>query len=98
MNESPMSNRFITGFLAGLFLPVIVYFIVYLFVGDGLSLGEHIERIIRSKVLTHYISLCVLSNLVIFLAFNRFDKLRSSKGVVGVTLLWALTVLVLKLF
>ncbi len=97
MSKTPINNRFLTGFLAGLLLPAIVFVIVYFFSGDGLSLREYIERIISRTVLTHIISLCVLSNLVIFLVFNRFDKLRSSKGVVGVTLIWALTVLVIKL-
>ncbi|MGM0665828.1 MAG: hypothetical protein ACQETA_00770 [Bacteroidota bacterium] len=97
MGKSQLQNHFLTGFLAGLLLPVIVFVFIYLFSGDGLSLKEYAVGIARKNVLTHIVSLSVLSNLVIFLLFNRFDKLRSSRGVVGITLLWALTVLAIKL-
>jgi len=97
MSKTTIYNNFLTGFIAGLLLPAIVFVIVYSFSGDGMSLKDYIERITSRDAITHIISLCVLSNLVIFLGFNRFDKLRSSKGVVGVTLLWALTVLAMKL-
>lgn len=97
MSRNQLKNHFLTGFLAGLLLPLIVFVVIYLFSGDGLSLKEYILDIARRNVLTHIISLSVLSNLVIFLLFNRFDKLKSSRGVVGITLLWALTVLAIKL-
>lgn len=97
MSKNQLKNHFLTGFLAGLLLPVIVFVVIYLFAGDGLSLKEYALDIARRNVLTHIISLSVLSNLVIFLLFNRFDKLKSSRGVVGITLLWALTVLAIKL-
>jgi hypothetical protein len=97
MGKNQINNHFMTGFLSGLLLPVIVFIVIYFFSGDGLPLKEYIQDIARKNVLTHVISLSVLSNLVIFLLFNRFDKLRSSRGVVGITLLWALTVLAIKL-
>lgn len=97
MSKNQLKNHFLTGFLAGLLLPLIVFVVIYLFSGDGLSLKEYTLDIARRNVLTHIISLSVLSNLVIFLLFNRFDKLKSSRGVVGITLLWALTVLAIKL-
>ena len=97
MSKIQLKNHFLTGFLAGLLLPLIVFVVIYLFSGDGLSLKEYTMDIARRNVLTHIISLSVLSNLVIFLLFNRFDKLKSSRGVVGITLLWALTVLAIRL-
>jgi len=97
MSKIQLKNHFLTGFLAGLLLPLIVFVVIYLFSGDGLSLKEYTLDIARRNVLTHIISLSVLSNLVIFLLFNRFDKLKSSRGVVGITLLWALTVLAIRL-
>lgn len=97
MSKKQLNNHFLTGFFAGLLLPAIVFTVIYLFSGDGLSLKEYTLDIARRNVLTHIISLSVLSNLVIFLLFNRFDKLKSSRGVVGITLLWALTVLAIKL-
>jgi len=97
MERYPLNNRFITGFLAGLLLPVIAFIAIYIFSRTGMSLKAFIERIISRNIMTHVISLCVFLNLIIFLVFNRFDKLRSAKGVLGVTILWALAVLAIKL-
>ena len=97
MNRYPLNNRFITGFLAGLLLPVIAFIAIYIFSKTGMSIKAFIERIISRNILTHVITLCVFLNLIIFLIFNRFDKLRSAKGVLGVTIIWALAVFAIKL-
>ncbi|MDZ7739430.1 MAG: hypothetical protein U5K32_10290 [Bacteroidales bacterium] len=98
MRGRPASDRFITGFLAGLLLPLVVFFVVYLFTGDGMSLKEYTERILSRNILSHTISLCVFPNIVIFLIFNRSDRLISARGVLGVTILWAIAVFAVKLF
>ncbi len=97
MTGKPVSDRFITGFLAGLLFPVVVFFIIYLFTGDDLSLNEYTARIIKRDILSHIISLCVFPNIVFFLVFNRLDRLRSARGVLGITILWALAVFAVKL-
>jgi len=97
MNKYPLNNQFITGFMAGLLLPVIAFFAIYIFSKSGMSVNAFIERIISRNILTHVISLCVFLNLIIFLIFNRFDKLKSAKGVLGVTILWALAVFAIKI-
>lgn len=97
MTGRPASDRFITGFLAGLLLPVVAFLIFYLFTGDDMSLKEFYERIISRDILSHIISMCVFPNIIIFLIFNRLDRLRSTRGVLGVTILWALAVFAVKL-
>lgn len=91
-------NRFITGFIAGLLLPMVVFFVVYLFTGDELSLKAYAGRILSRNILSHAISLCVFPNVVLFLIFNRSDRLLSARGVLGVTILWAMAVFAVKLF
>lgn len=89
-------NRFITGFIAGLLLPLLVFFAVYLFTGDELSLKAYAERILSRNILSHIISLCVFPNVVLFLIFNRSDRLLSARGVLGITILWAMAVFAVK--
>ena len=43
-------------------------------------------------------SVSVFSNIIIFLLFNRLDMLRASRGVLGITIVWAFAVFAIKLF
>lgn len=89
-------NSFTTGFISGIILPVIVFVIIWLVTSGDMSLPAYIDRIIARNVLTHFISISVFSNIIIFLLFNRFDYLKSSKGVLGVTIIWALFTFIIK--
>jgi hypothetical protein len=86
----------ITGLISGLVLPFIVGFIIYLFSPGHNSLQLYIARIVESDILTHSVSICVFSNIVIFLIFNRFDMLRASRGVLAMTIVWAIIVFGIK--
>jgi hypothetical protein len=89
-------NKFTTGFLTGLFLPFLVFIIAWLVMGNGVSLAGFIDTIVTRNVLTHYISISVFPNVFAFLLFNRFDFLRSSKGILAITIIWALTTFIIK--
>ena len=80
------------GFLSGLILPLIVGFIIYVFSAGDMSLKAFIVKIADSRVITHSISLCVFPNVLIFLGFNRLDMLKATKGVLAITIIWALIV------
>ena len=96
MIKEQVSNRFITGFITGLLLPVIVFLIVFI-VSKDKDPGSYLQRILDRNLITNMMSLCVFPNVFAFLIFNRFDKLQSSKGVLGVTIIWALTVFLIKM-
>ena len=95
--NSNFIDRISTGFIFGLVLPVLIFFIVFLVTSGDMGLNDYFDKIIRRDVVTHFISLCVFPNVFIFLLFNRFDKLRSAKGVLGMTFIWALVVFLIKL-
>ncbi len=97
MTDKPASDRFFTGFFAGLLFPVVVFFIIFLFAGDNMTIKGYIERILSRDILSHIISLCVFPNIVIFLIFTRSDRLLSARGVLGITILWAIAVFAVKL-
>jgi len=85
-------DKFLIGFISGVLLPVIVGLIIFIFSPGHLSLGSYVARIAESNIVTHSISICVFSNIVIFLIFNRFDMLSASRGVLAVTIVWAVIV------
>lgn len=81
---------------AGFLLPVIISLFFYLFSSGNRSLVEYFNRIITANILTHVISLCVFSNLFLFLIFNRLDMLRATRGVLAITIFWAALVFAIK--
>ncbi len=80
------------GFISGLFLPFIVGLIIFAFSSGDLSLKAFLLKLSDSNIITHSISLCVFPNVVIFLGFNWLDMLKAAKGVLAVTIIWAIIV------
>jgi hypothetical protein len=85
-------DKVLTGLLSGLFLPLLVGFMIYIFSPGHLSIHSYLTRISESDIITHSISICVFPNIIIFLIFNRFDMLRASRGVLAITIVWAVIV------
>jgi hypothetical protein len=85
-------DKVLTGLISGLIFPFIVGIIIYCFSSGHLSLHDYLARIAEKDIITHSITLCVFPNIIIFLIFNRFDMLRSTKGVLAITIVWAVIV------
>jgi hypothetical protein len=85
-------DKLITGVLSGLVLPLFVGFLIYIFSPSHLSFHSYLARIAETNIITHSISICVFPNIIIFLIFNRFDMLRASRGVLAITIVWAVIV------
>jgi amino acid permease len=84
------------GAVAGFIIPILIVLVVYLFYTGNRSLVEYFQRIIAADILTHIISLCVFPNIFLFLIFNRLDMLRATRGVLGITIFWAVLVFAVK--
>ena len=89
-------DKQITGLVSGLALPFITGLVIFAFSGHNQSLHNYIHRIVISDIVTHAISLCVFPNVLIFLLFNRFDMLRAARGVLAITIIWAILVFAIK--
>jgi len=89
-------DNILSGIVSGILLPVLAGFIIFLFSPGNLSIQSYIARIIETHIVTHSISICVFSNIIIFLIFNRFDMLRASRGVLTITIVWAVIVFAIK--
>lgn len=84
------------GAIAGFILPVLAAFLFWLFSGGNLNIASYFRKLVNADILTHIISLSVFTNLILFLIFNRLDMLRASKGVLGITIAWAILVFTVK--
>ena len=91
-------NNVITGVISGIVMPVIAFLIFFLFTRNGLPMVQYLERVTETGKTTEVMSVAVFSNILIFLFFNRFDMLQASKGVLGITFIWAFIVFGIKLF
>lgn len=98
MNLRENVDNLIPGIVSGALLPALTGFIIYLFTADGMPVGSYLERISHTNIMTHAITLCVFPNVIIFLVFNRFDMLRACRGVLAMTIIWAIIVFAIKFF
>ena len=90
-------DKVLIGFISGLLLPFIVGLIIFAFSPGDLSLKAYLTKLSDSNIITHSISLCVFPNVLIFLGFNWLDMLKAAKGVLAVTIIWAIIVFGIKL-
>lgn len=91
-------DNVITGIISGIVIPVMAFFIFFFLTRKGLTLDLFIRRMIEVDNVTEIMSVSVFANIFIFLLFNRLDMLRSVKGVLGITIVWAFVVFGIKLF
>ncbi len=87
----------LTGVVSGLIFPFIVGIVIYLFSSGHQSLHSYLVRIADSNIITHSITLCVFPNILIFMIFNRLDMLRATRGVLAMTIVWAVIVFGVKI-
>jgi len=89
-------NRFWFGLAVGIVVPALAMLIYYLYRYADLSLWEFLKVYFNLGILTHIISLSVLPNLLLFFGFIRKNWLNGARGVLLATLLFAITVAVIR--
>lgn len=97
MKATVKYDNLTTGIVAGLLLPLITTLIMFLFAKGYPSLKEWLWKIADADIASKVITLSVIPNVFIFLLFNHFDMLRASRGVLGITIAWAVLVFGAKL-
>lgn len=90
------TDNLVSGIVSGIMLPFITGLIIYIFTADGLSVQSYLLRISDTNIITHAITLCVFPNVAVFFLYNRFDMLRACRGVLGMTIVWAVLVFLIK--
>jgi hypothetical protein len=89
-------DKVLYGILSGFLLPLIIGLTVFLFTADNMNFMEYLVKLFLANIMTHAISLCVFPNIFIFLLFLKFDMLRAGRGVLGITIVWAVIVFIVK--
>jgi hypothetical protein len=93
-------NNLPLGIILGVFTPVIAFFLYYLlvFMPKHVSLHEFISLITGNRqMLPKLISICLLLNGFVFYLYTRTRKDITAKGIFLVTMLYAITIIFLKL-
>jgi hypothetical protein len=90
-------DKTIIGFIAGIIVPPLAYFIFCFFSFYGESAIDLLKGYASRHLLTHIISLAALANLPLFYGFLRLDSDRSAKGVIAATMIYFLVIAFLKL-
>lgn len=96
MSRAEKYDRMPLGLVTGFLLPVFTALAVYLFTHGEQSLGAYLKRIADADIITHSLSLSVFPNLFLFLVYNRLDMLKAARGVLGITIFWAILVFGIK--
>lgn len=86
------------GLIAGLLLPLVVFFVVYLIGENSVSFTDYLKGMWRMQALIKIFSLCVFTNLAMFWGFLQLKFERAARGVLGATILYALVVLISRAF
>lgn len=90
-----MNNQLIKGTLVGIIAPVVA-FVVYVAFYLEKEIIETLNTLIAIDRLTHAMSLSVLINLLIFFMKLKTNRERAARGVLLATILYGLTIAVLK--
>ena len=90
-------NTLPTGIIAGIILPVIVYFIMYYSKIQDVRFTLFSNHLLIGNIIPIIISHCVLPNLVLFFIFNGVNWVQAAKGVLGVTVGLTLLIFAIKL-
>ncbi len=89
------------GIVLGIFTPVLAFLLYYLLVfmpKHDVSLSEFMKLVLENRqTLPKLISVCLLLNGVIFYLYTRVRKDITAKGIFLVTMLYAITILLLKI-
>ena len=91
-------NTLATGIIAGVALPILIYFILYFAKVRDIQFTLFSSHLVIGNVIPIIISHCVLPNLILFFIFNGLNILQASKGILGATVVITVLIFALKLF
>ena len=96
MKLSRRWNKFWTGLILGVFLPLSVFFLIYLIGYSKSPFEEFLRQTVMMLVLPKIMSLCVVPNLAVFYLFLNKEFWYATRGVITATLLCTLAIIVVK--
>lgn len=97
VNQPNSLNNLGIGILSGLLLPVVFFFLYFLFRIHGTPFDVYFKFLIDSGKIVHVMSLSVFPNLAPFLLFLNSSRYRSARGILASTIFLAIVIFVIKL-
>ncbi len=91
-----LKDSMIIGVIAGLLGPTLGILIFYFSNFSDQAFGDFLHVSVSQKLLSPLLSLCAIINLGIFYLFLQFDYLYTARGIILSTLIYGLTIVVLK--
>ena len=92
------NDTLLTGFIGGAVLPILFFVGLYLIKYPDLKFLEYIEHLWFNGLMFKIMSVCVFPNLVLLLLYVRKKMDYAARGVVMATIIYALVVLISKVF
>ncbi len=86
------------GLAWGIFVPLVIFLIIYLLRYGEIPLSQFLSNLREMRILIKILSLCGFFNLVTFLLFYRRKMDKAAKGVIAATFIYAILVLLSRLF
>jgi hypothetical protein len=86
----------LTGWITGLLLPPLTFFLIWYIWAQHRTFLEFITTAIRANVLTKFLSLAALPNLLLFFIYIWTKRDFAAKGVLYATFITALVIVALK--
>lgn len=103
MNNQPTNQKFfdkidqtLIGFILGLILPMLMFFVYREIKFDYLSWNEYVASARDYAVLPSFIKVCVFINLPFFFLFNLIKKFNLCKGIFIASILYIAAMLLIK--
>lgn len=86
------------GTAIGFALPVVVFFVVYLFGNNNVSFFDYMRGLLKLQALIKLGSLCVFLNSAVFMGFIQLKFEKAARGVLGATIIYAIIVMISRAF
>jgi len=86
------------GFACGVLGPMVTFFFYYLISFRYMTFPRYINYLVTGNIYTPVISLCVITNLLVFFIFLWTNKNFGARGVLFSTFLYAFFIFYLKFF
>jgi hypothetical protein len=88
-------NQTWLGFIPGIIVPLVTFYLIYLSLSEDQSIIEYYNKLASTHVLTKFLSLTVVPNLLLFFIFIWLDFLKTARGVLGATMFYAFVIVIL---
>ncbi|MBN2481346.1 MAG: hypothetical protein JXB19_06385 [Bacteroidales bacterium] len=90
-------NTLLTGIVAGIILPVVIYFMIYFTSVRDIGSAIFSNLKVAANIIPILISHCILPNLLFFMVLTGINWMQAAKGILGSTVVLTIILFAVKL-